>query len=244
MSRIPILCYHNVGAVPAASRFPLLYMTPDKLARQLWMIRRLGLRGVSMSEGMPQLCSSARSNLVILTFDDGFVDTVTDALPILREYGCTATCYLVSDAIGKYNSWDHELRRETKALMTRQQVDQWLAAGMEIGSHSCSHPRLQALDAEAAQGEISASRAALRALFDASIDHFAYPYGGFTEVTVELVKRAGYRSAVGVALGVAGPMDDPYRLPRVLVNGERAWWRLLPRIARAYGASRYRIHSA
>src|SRR5215471_6290669 len=104
MSRIPILCYHNVGEAPATCRFKLLYVTPEKLARQLWMLRRLGLRGVSLCEGMPHLYSNTRSNRVVLTFDDGFVDTVAAALPILKEYGCTATCYLVSDAIGSCNS--------------------------------------------------------------------------------------------------------------------------------------------
>ncbi len=244
MARIPILCYHNVAPAPAGSRFKLLYVPPEKFARQLWLLRRLGLRGVSLCEGLAHLCSNTRSNLVILTFDDGYVDTVTEALPILREYGCTATCYLVSDAIGTYNSWDCELLQERKALMTRQQVDRWLAAGMEIGSHSRSHPRLEAVDAEAAHSEIAASRAALRAAFGVAIDHFAYPFGAFTDATVELVKRAGYRSAVGVAPGVVGPRHDLYRLPRILVDGEHGWGGLLLRVARAYGNSRLRRRRA
>ena len=237
MSRVPILCYHNVGSAPAHSRFKLLYVTPEKLAQQLWILRRLGLRGVSLSEGMSQLQGDRRgSKLVVLTFDDGYADTLTEALPVLREYGCTATCYLVSSAMGTYNSWDCELLEERKPLMTRQQVVQWLAAGMEIGSHSCSHPRLHQLDASAAEQEIVTSRDALRTSFGVPVDHFAYPFGSFNDATIALVRRAGYRSAVSVAPGVATAADDPYRLPRFLVNGEQGWARHLLRIARAYHA--------
>jgi peptidoglycan/xylan/chitin deacetylase (PgdA/CDA1 family) len=244
MSGVPILCYHNVGSAPAGSQYRLLYVTPEKLARQLWMMRRLGLRGVSLGEGLLHLHSNTRSNVVILTFDDGYVDTVTEALAILQEYGCTATCYLISDLIGTHNRWDCELLQEKKALMTRRQVDQWLAAGMEIGSHSCSHPRLQALHEDAAQSEITTSRAALRALFGVAIDHFAYPFGGFTDVTVEQVKRAGYRTAVGLAAGVVGTGEDLYRLPRIIVNGEHGLARLLLRVTRAYAESRLWRRSA
>jgi peptidoglycan/xylan/chitin deacetylase (PgdA/CDA1 family) len=244
MSSIPILCYHNVGSAPARSQYKLLYVTPERLARQLWIMRRLGLRAVSLGEALPQLRSSTRSNLVILTFDDGYVDTVAEALPILQQYRCTATCYLISDLIGMHNRWDCELLQEKKALMTRRQADQWLAAGMEIGSHSCSHPRLHTLHAEAAQSEIASSRAALRALFGIAIDHFAYPFGGITDATVAQVKRAGYTTAVGLATGVVGRGKDLYRLPRILVNGEHGLARLLLRVTRSYADLRLWRRSA
>jgi len=66
------------------------------------------------------------------------------------------------------------------------------------------------------------------------IDHFAYPFGHFTADIVELVRRAGYSSAVTVVPGVARASDDRLRLPRILVNGERGLWRFLLQVATPY----------
>jgi len=233
MSTMPILCYHNIEQSPRGSRFKLLYVNPAKFARQLWTLRRLGLRGVSIRDGIQQLRSGTRNKLVVLTFDDGYLDTLTQALPLLKQYGFTATCYAVSDAIGTHNVWDAAQLQETKPLMSHGQIQQWLEAGMELGSHSRSHPRLRGLDAAAAEGEIAGSRAALQAAFGVPVEHFCYPFGSFDDNTVELVRRAGYRSAVTVVPGIACANDDPYRLPRILVNGEHGWVRFLLRIARA-----------
>lgn len=240
MSRIPILCYHNIGQGPRDGKFNLLYTSVEKFERQMWTMRRLGLRGVSIGDGLQQLQSNTRSNLVMLSFDDGYVDTVTRALPVLTRYGFAATCFVVSDAIGTYNSWDAAYLQEEKPLMTGQQVQQWLAAGMEVGSHSCSHARLGELAAEAAEREIAGSRTALRAALGAPIDQFCYPFGSFTAATIELVKRAGYASGVTVKPGLAGAGDDRYRLPRILVDGESGWLKFLLQVATPYEDLRHR----
>jgi peptidoglycan/xylan/chitin deacetylase (PgdA/CDA1 family) len=240
MSNIPILCYHNIGASPQSSAFKLLYTSQEKFERQLWTMRRLGLRGVSISDGLQQLGGRGAGQLVMLSFDDGYLDTFTAALPLLRKYGFTATCYVVSDAIGSFNRWDAGLLGETKPLMTQDHLQQWLAAGMEIGSHSSSHPRLRELDGEAAEHEIAGSRAALRRAFDVAVDHFCYPYGSFAASTMALVRRSGYLSAVTVEAGIARASDDRYRLPRILVDGESGWWKFVLQVATPFEQLRLR----
>ena len=234
MSALPILCYHNVATAPHDARFKLLYVSPEHFERQLWLLRRLGLRGVATGEGVARLRNGATRGCVVLTFDDGYVDTLTTAAPLLQRYGFSATCYVVSGAIGTYNRWDAEYLSEKKPLMSREQLEQWLAAGMEVGSHSCSHPRLHELPNDAALYEIAASRTALRDMLGVPVEHFAYPYGQFTADTVELVRRAGYSSAVTVSPGLARRSDDPLQLPRVLVNGERGLWRFLLHVVTPY----------
>jgi peptidoglycan/xylan/chitin deacetylase (PgdA/CDA1 family) len=238
MPALPILCYHNVATPPEDARFKLLYVSADSFERQLWSLRRLGLRGVSMSEGIARLRRGTPGGCVVFTFDDGYTDTLTTAAPLMRRYGFTATCYVVSDAVGTHNRWDADYLGEKKALMSREQLGQWLAAGMEVGSHSCSHPRLQELHEDAARYEIAESRAALGNMLGAPIEHFAYPFGQFTADTIELVRRAGYSSAVTVLPGMARASDDRLRLPRILVNGEQGLWRFLLHAVTPYGRLR------
>lgn len=234
MSRVPILCYHNVGPRPAGTRLGLLYVGSPQFERQLWIIQRLGLRGVAMSQGFAQMRDLARSDGVVLTFDDGYLDTLTEAAPILAQYGFRATCYIVSGCIGSHNSWDDRHLVDQKPLMSRAQIEAWLAAGMEIASHSCSHPSLADVGDDVALREMADSRVELRRLFGVTVDHFAYPFGKFTPRTVELAKQAGYRSAVTTQPGIARGRDDRHRLPRLLIDGDRALGRFVMQVATPY----------
>ena len=242
MSALPILSYHNVAIAPKDVPYKLLYVSPDRFERQLWTLRRLGMRGVSTSEGIARLSNGTTRGCVVFTFDDGYADTLTMAAPLLKQYGFGATCYIVSGAVGTYNRWDAEYLRETKPLMSRDQLDKWLAAGMEVGSHSISHRRLHELPQDVARHEIAESRAALRNMLGVPIEHFAYPYGGFTAEVVEFVRHAGYSSAMTVLRGVARASDDRLRLPRILVNGERGLWNFLLHIATPYERLRWLRH--
>jgi peptidoglycan/xylan/chitin deacetylase (PgdA/CDA1 family) len=233
MTKVPILCYHHLARAPADARFPSLYVGPERFERQLWTLRRLGLRGVCMSEGLRQLERGSRGGRVILTFDDGYVETLTQAAPLLRKYGFTATCYIVSGRIGAHNDWDRgSRRREARSLMDFEQIHDWLEAGMEIGAHSRSHPRLADLAPAAAEREIVECRSELRMRFGTDVDHFCYPFGSFTATTVALVRRAGFASAVSTERGVARWPEHRYRLPRILVNGEQGLARFLLGILR------------
>lgn len=240
MSRLPILCYHNVGEAPKEAPFKLLYVSPERFERQLWTLRRLGLRGVSMSEGIARLQNATSRGCVVLTFDDGYADTLTTAAPLMKQYGFRATCYVVSGAVGTYNRWDADYLRERKPLMSREQLDQWLAAGMEVGAHSLSHPRLHELPQDVARQEITESRTALRSLLGVPIEHFAYPFGAFTTDIIAWVRRAGYSSAVTVLPGIARASDDRLRLPRILVNGEHGLWKFLLHLVGPYERLRRR----
>src|SRR5579864_9389724 len=127
MSALPILGYHNVAMAPKDAPFKLLYVSLDRSERQLWTLRRLGLRGVSTSEGIARFSNGTSRSCVVFTFDDGYADTLTVAAPLMKRYGFGATCYVVSGALGSYNRWDAEYLGEQKPLMSRAQLDQWLA---------------------------------------------------------------------------------------------------------------------
>lgn len=233
-TRVPILAYHNVERAPTGALLPQLYVSPERFERQLWMLRHLGMRGVSLSKGLDRLASRRNDRVAVLTFDDGYADNLINAAPILAAYGFSATCYLVSDCIGQYNRWDAAALGVRKPLMTAAHVQSWLAAGMEIGSHSCSHPDLEQLEEMAALHELYESRRALGAQFGVEIRHFCYPYGRFASSTIALVRRAGYASAVTTRRGIATAHDDPYQLPRASIHGTQGALKFLLKVATRY----------
>ena len=233
-TRIPILGYHNVERPPAGIPLPRLYVTPDRFERQLWLLKRMGLRGVSLSMGLDRLAGRRNDRVVVLTFDDGYADNLLNAAPILNAYGFSATCYVVSNHIGQHNQWDAETLGVRKPLMNAEQIEAWIAAGMEIGSHTCSHPNLSKLDDETALRELDESRRTLSEKFGVKVRHFCYPFGRFAKATTELVRRAGYTSAVTTRRGLANERDDLYQLPRASIHGNQGAFKFLLKVATRY----------
>jgi peptidoglycan/xylan/chitin deacetylase (PgdA/CDA1 family) len=219
-----ILTYHNVDVAPAGVGQPWLYVSPESFAEQMRLLNKFGFRGVSVSEGLRLMHSGKADRSVIITFDDGYVDNLTHAAPELARYGFSATCYVVSGCIGSYNCWDADVLGAKKPLMDDAQLRAWLDHGMEIGSHSRSHCRLDLLPPEGAREEISASRDELRSIIGMDVEHFCYPYGRFNAATAALAKQAGYKSAVTTQPGRARRANDPHTLPRIAPRGDESNW--------------------
>lgn len=223
---VPILMYHNVARAPRGLKvYRSLYVAPGAFARQLALLRCAGYRGLSMADAMPYLTGELRGRVAVITLDDGYVDNLQHALPLLREYGFTATCYVVSDALGSHNSWDADRLGIAKPIMSAGQLRAWHAAGMEVGAHSRSHPRLTRCDNYALRDEMRGSRHALEDVLGAPVRQFCYPYGDVDARVADAARDAGYIAATATHRGRARPGMDLFRLPRVQVA--RHHW-LLP----------------
>lgn len=227
MNRVPILMYHNIGTPPPGVRLRKLYVRTGAFARQMALLRLMGYRGLSMREAMPYLRGQLKGKVVAITFDDGYEDTVSHALPVLKYFGHTATCYVVSQRIGLHNLWDAEQIGATKPLMSEQQLRQWHAVGMEVGAHSQTHPRLIECSDTDLLKEVAYSKINLEALLQYPVTQFCYPYGAFDNRVGNAVKAAGYDAATTTRRGRAAVDSDAFALPRVMVAGHH----LLPVLA-------------
>lgn len=236
MRSLPILNYHNVAVAPVGALMPKLYVSPHQFERQCWALKSLGLRGVSLSEGLQALQRGNGQRCVILTFDDGYADNLIHAAPIMKQFGFHATCYVVADRIGSYNTWDAQQLRAKKPLMTASQLQTWLTQGHEIGSHTNTHPHLHTLSTAECEQELRGSKQHLEKLLNINIQHFCYPYGDYNAETVRLVRAAGYQSAVTTQRGLANTQHDLLRLPRVSINGNKGLLRFALKVATPYAA--------
>jgi peptidoglycan/xylan/chitin deacetylase (PgdA/CDA1 family) len=214
----PIFMYHNIAAAPRnLRRWRSLYVSPGAFARQLWLLKRMGYTGLSMADAMPYLRGEKHGRIAVITLDDGYVDNLESALPALQRYGFTATCYVVSGAIGRYNNWDAEKLGIEKPLMTPQQLRAWRDGGMEIGAHTRSHPRLSQCNDAQLRDEIAGSKADLEDHLGSPVTQFCYPYGDANDRVAEVTRMAGYDAATTTHRGRATAGMDLWQLPRVQV---------------------------
>jgi peptidoglycan/xylan/chitin deacetylase (PgdA/CDA1 family) len=218
---IPILMYHNVALVPPAL-YPegrCLYVTPGAFAAQMALLRRMGYKGLSMSAAMAWLQGDRRGRVAVITFDDGYLDNLEHAMPVLQRHGFSATCYVVNECIGKYNLWDAERLGLRKPMMTTEQLRAWRAGGMEIGAHTRSHPHLTACSDAQLRAEIVDGRAELEGLVGAAVTQFCYPFGDADARVAAVVRGAGFVASPTVRRGRARRGMDPFMLPRIAIDG-------------------------
>ena len=180
----PILLYHVIGVRPAGAPFPELYVPLAGVRRP---DERAGAPRRSCGHVAGALRPLARraaavAKPVVVSFDDGFRNQYTRALPILRRHGWVGTLNLIVA----------HLHEGTYGLGPRE-VRHMIADGWEVDSHMLTHPSLPTLDAADLQHEVAGSRHQLHALFGIPLDFFCYPYGAYDAAVIDATRRAGYR---------------------------------------------------
>ncbi|MHB8473856.1 MAG: polysaccharide deacetylase family protein [Gammaproteobacteria bacterium] len=223
MTAIPILMYHNIAYAPQGVKAKQrgLFVPPCRFDRQMTLLRLFGYQGLSMAAAMPYLRGERQGRIVVITFDDGYRDTLEHALPVLQRHSFSATCYVVSDAIGGYNHWDSDAGICTrKALMDVADLRMWQAAGMELGAHSRQHRKLPECSDRELVNEITGSRQKLEDIFGGGVTQFCYPYGAAGSREITAARSAGFTAAVTTSRGRARPGMCLHSLPRVTVSGK------------------------
>lgn len=213
---IPILMYHQIEAAPPrGAAFRSLYVSPAAFARQMAFLALWGYRGLSMSALMPYLSGERTGKVVGITFDDGYLNNLTNALPVLRRHSFSSTCYVVSQQLGKTNEWDREAGIAQTPLMDAPQLRQWRAGGQEVGAHTRHHVRLTQVDAATCMEEISLCKSELQKMTDSPVRHFCYPYGDYTPDHVAMARAAGFESVTTTQRSRCQAQEDMMQLPRV-----------------------------
>ncbi len=215
---IPVLVYHQIDQPPPKSQpFRSLYVTPAAFARQMRLLHWLGYKGLSMSDLQPYLLGKRSGKVVGITFDDGYVNNLTHALPVLVRHQFSSTCYAVSALAGTTNLWDKGIGVAQTPLMNGAQMRQWVAEGQEIGSHTRTHADLMASSDEACRIEIVEGKAELERLLADRVNHFCYPYGHYEAGHVGMARAAGFETATTTQQSRCHTGADLLQIPRVPV---------------------------
>jgi peptidoglycan/xylan/chitin deacetylase (PgdA/CDA1 family) len=234
-----ILAYHRVADV----RFldPHLdnwNVTPAVFEKQIASLASFA-EIIALSEIPSRLAMASTAKpakpLVCLTFDDGFANFFSEALPVLRRYGALATLSVVTKYVGSdepmpFDRWSRQNRDRVSASVWRaatwDEIEQCVSSGLvTIGSHSHEHKIGSDCGADELRCEAESSRDLLRSRLGHDLPlYYAYPYGSrrpalVPPAYVTAVKQAGYQLALSTDLGLADEHSDPFFLPRIEAFG-------------------------
>lgn len=220
MPSVPILMYHRFSA-PLADVERDLCCPPALFRAHLGYLRDHGYRVI----GLPALVDALAPGRappprsVVITSDDGVSCMHEAALPILQEFGFTATCFVVSGAVGGTKVWDRHEGMPQRRMLTGAECRTLADAGVVIGSHTVTHAKLGDASPEAVLDEVRASKVRLEDLLGRPVEHFAYPFGSFSRTARDAVQAAGYRSACSTLPGTNDQRADPFVLRRAYITG-------------------------
>jgi peptidoglycan/xylan/chitin deacetylase (PgdA/CDA1 family) len=206
--RVPVVfAYHGVDEVSRRAVNHELFVAPAALSRHIRWLRRWGYTLTTFGRIVERAREGSARGLAALTFDDGYRDNLEVLAPLLERERAPATVFVVSEWLGLRHPdipW--------KPMLTSAEVLRLAGYGIEIGSHTASHPDLRLLAYDAAFEEFERSRRTLESILQSPVTVAAYPYGLASSESRAACRAAGYAAACRFDGG--GSWDDPFDVPR------------------------------
>lgn len=158
---------------------------------------------------------------VMLSFDDGYEEIYTTAYPMMRERGLAGMVSTVAGYVGKRNLWD--IMGGGLDHLGWHQLEELLAAGWSICSHTMTHPDLKRCTDDRLTWELEQSKQILEKRLGLEIPAVAYPFGRFNSRVLRAAQKTGYRIGFTVGAevwkGVRGPLTT-IRVPVYQIDSD------------------------
>jgi len=209
-TKIVVLNYHKIDEMNIS-----LSVYPKDFDEQMAYLKEEGYTTINPAQMIDNLENGAPlpEKPVIITFDDGYLDNYTNAYPILKKYGFTATIFVITDFISS-----------DPRFMTWDQVRELSEAGFTIGSHTMQHKSLTDIKEKEIRAELIGSNKALEYQLGKKAEFFAYPTGTYNLRIAQIVKECGYKAAFTIKYGNADKASNIYALERVpIFNTEQTF---------------------
>jgi peptidoglycan/xylan/chitin deacetylase (PgdA/CDA1 family) len=167
--------------------------------------------------------------LVALSFDDGMDDNHSTLLPILKARNAVATVYVTTGLIGQENPW---MAPGTSRMMVEDELRDLVAAGVELGAHTVTHPNLAEMGYDDCLREMVESRDRVAEISGQPVRTFAYPFCAFGDDAVRAARDAGFEAALTCQWQGSW---EPYTMKRVMIGGKDGPSSFLLKLYELYG---------
>ena len=198
--RSVVLGYHGVAKCRRRDDLHFLQVPHARFAMQIDLLRAAGFRFVTMA-ALARIADGGAPppGYAAVTFDDGFRNNHTTALPILSERGIPATLYVTINFIDGSSPWIGA--SDEGAMLSQVQLRELVAAGWELGGHTMTHADLSLLDYDGCRQEIEQGVTELERIAGTRVQTFAYPFGRYGQAALQAVSDIGLMAAVTVGSG-------------------------------------------
>jgi peptidoglycan/xylan/chitin deacetylase (PgdA/CDA1 family) len=218
---LPVLTFHELDDRPDPINFQ-----PAVFRKGLARLKEKGFRSLPLDaafEIIKEKKDLPESSLVI-TFDDGFRSVYTEAYPVLRENGFSATVFLTTGT-RSIRPGERLPPHAGRPMLSWEEIREMEASGVDFGAHTLTHPELPSLSPREMEREILDSKRVIEDELSRPVTSFAYPFGLADRRSREIV-REHFEGACSAELGLAASRSDPWFLERVETFYLRRQWQL------------------
>jgi len=211
--KIPILLYHSIDNSGSS-----ISITPKEFKTHMEYLKYNGYQTISLLQFVEWLYvdSNSPTKKAVITFDDGFKNNHTEAFPVLRKHGFTATIFLATDYINGISSWDKDKSIPEVPMLSWDEIREMSDNGIDFGSHSCSHRYLTRISKGELEAELLNSKSIIEARLKKPVRFLCHPYGDTNHRTQRIAKECGYLGAFGgLDFSLKNSSDNLYDLKRV-----------------------------
>jgi peptidoglycan/xylan/chitin deacetylase (PgdA/CDA1 family) len=221
-TRVPILMYHSISDNLFGKSRPYSHIntSPEVFRRQMRSLHQEGYRSIGLNELIKGFeVGLDLTKTVVITFDDGYQDFLTEAMPVVKQCGFMATVFLATGRIQQTS-----MRLEGVDYLTWSEVRELHQEGIEFGSHTVTHPDLRCLGPEQIEYELGYSKEVIEQQLGTAINSFSYPFPfpeentDFTRLLLDELENQGFENGVTTILGRASLRHNRFFLPRLPVN--------------------------
>ncbi len=215
---ISILTYHSISDATID-----IAVMPANFEKHLALLKGKGDAFVSLAQIVTWLKHGAPlpRRAVALTFDDGYADFETAALPILEKFGAPAAMFIMSDAETSRPRLGNDLPLLTRESIERLRTNPLVA----FGFHGRTHANVAKLSTEELRTEMARPD---------NMRYFAYPGGSYSHEAMRIAKELGYDAAFAIKPGLVTKESNPYLIQRNVIERDMRNWEVMMRVTKAF----------
>jgi peptidoglycan/xylan/chitin deacetylase (PgdA/CDA1 family) len=219
-----ILMYHSIDK-EKLKRLKGIRVSPKNFEKQIAYLSKNRYKSYTLCEMIEQR-ENLDSKSIVITFDDGYKDNLTNALPILKKYNFKATVFIIINRFN--NDWSRHRREKNTGIVDKidklsdKDIESLIKSGLvEIGAHTLNHKNFLKMEEDEKIHEIRESKKILQERFGIECKTFSYPFGIYKDKDEELSKEAGFIGAVTTKKRrVDFQRDSLFLLPRIAIKDE------------------------
>lgn len=240
MNPVPVLMYHHINP----RKGDMLTVTPEVFEGQMAYLANAGYKALSIDQLFAFINGTlhVKQKAVVITFDDGWIDNLIYAFPILDRYHLHATVFLITDWTAKASAnWQgiptsipsHEQSKtlvqtgqEHRVVLTWEHVQNMADSCLiDFYSHTKSHLSCDELSDSQLVEELGESKKAIEGRLARPCPYLCWPYGRYSERTVSIAKETGYKALFTIDRGVAKVGSDSFSIKRILIPDDVPWFK-------------------
>jgi len=207
----PVLTFHALDDQSLVTSF-----SPGVFQHGIARLHENGYRALSLLEAVDCLRRGEPlpNRSFTITFDDGYHSVYCEALPVLQQYGMSATVFLTVGETRRVTATSRLPSLSGRSMLSWGEIREMQRWGIVFGAHTLTHPDLTCLPIDRIEAEVYASKAMIEDILSTPAVCFAYPYGRYDDRSRSIVQQY-FACACSDKLGLVTTGSDLYALERV-----------------------------